>query len=105
MKDVNVAIVGLGYWGPNVLRNAWERAGVNVRVICDRDEEALARQATRYGSSRIVTDFQEVLDDDEVDAVCVVTPISTHYDMVKQALNAGKHAFVEKPMASSVREC
>jgi predicted dehydrogenase len=104
MTDVNLAIVGLGYWGPNILRNAWELEGVNVSVICDRDEEALARQARRY-PSRLTTDFQEVLDDDEVNAVCVVTPISTHYPMCKEALKAGKHVFVEKPMASSVKEC
>src|SRR5215212_1565312 len=95
MKEVNLAVVGLGYWGPNILRNAWELDGVRVSVICDRDEEALARQARRYGDSRLATDFQEVLDDDSVDAVCVVTPISTHYPMCKAALEAGKHVFVE----------
>ena len=105
MKEVNLAVVGLGYWGPNILRNAWELEGAQVGVICDRDEEALARQARRYGQSKLVTDFDEVLADDEVDAVCIVTPISTHYAMVKAALLAGKHVFVEKPMASSVKEC
>ena len=104
MTEVNLAIVGLGYWGPNILRNAWELDGVNVAAICDRDEEALNRQSRRY-PARLTTDYQTVLDDETVDAVCVVTPISTHYDMCKAALQAGKHVFVEKPMASSVKEC
>ena len=105
MKEVNLAIVGLGYWGPNILRNAWELEGANVATICDRDEEALSRQARRYGTTKLVTEFDDVLGDEGVDAVCIVTPISTHYDMVKAALLAGKHVFVEKPMASSVKEC
>ena len=104
-KDINLAIVGLGYWGPNILRNAWELEDSRVSVICDRDEEALARQARRYGQSKLVADYDEVLADDEVDAICIVTPISTHYEMAKAALLAGKHVFVEKPMASSVKEC
>ena len=104
-KDINLAIVGLGYWGPNILRNAWELEDSRVSVICDRDEEALARQARRYGEARLVADYNDVLADDDVDAICIVTPISTHYEMAKAALLAGKHAFVEKPMAASVKEC
>ena len=102
---MNLAIVGLGYWGPNILRNAWELDTADVAVICDRDEDALARQARRYRTTRLVNNFNDVLADDGVDAVCIVTPISTHYEMAKAALLAGKHVFVEKPMASSVKEC
>jgi predicted dehydrogenase len=102
---VNLAVVGLGYWGPNVLRNAWELEDVQVTIICDQDEEALARQARRYPAARTVTDYQDVIDDKEVDAVCIVTPISTHFELGMRALGAGKHAFIEKPMASTVKEC
>jgi len=98
-------VVGLGYWGPNILRNAWELEDVQVGVMCDTDEAALARQARRYPGTRLVKDFDDVLADDGVDAVCIVTPIATHYEMAKAALEAGKHVFIEKPMASSVSEC
>jgi predicted dehydrogenase len=105
ITEVNLAVVGLGYWGPNILRNAWELEDVRVGVMCDRDEDALARQARRYPASRMVKDFDEVLADDSVHAVCIVTPISTHYEMGMAALEAGKHVFIEKPLASTVKEC
>jgi predicted dehydrogenase len=102
---VNLAIVGLGYWGPNILRNAWELEDAVVAAICDKDEEAVARQARRYGTTKLLTAFDDVLADEDIDGVCIVTPISTHYELAKTALLAGKHVFVEKPMASSVKEC
>ncbi len=102
---MNLAIVGLGYWGPNILRNAWELEAAEVVAICDRDEDALARQSRRHGTARLVSDFDDLLADSAIDALCIVTPISTHYELAKAALLAGKHVFVEKPMASSVKEC
>jgi predicted dehydrogenase len=103
--DLNWAIVGLGYWGPNLLRNAWELEGVQVKAMCDRDPEALAKQARRYPNVDGTQDFDDVLDDPAIDAVLLATPISTHHELGRRALEAGKHLFVEKPMASSVDEC
>ena len=86
---MNLAIVGLGYWGPNILRNAWELDDAVVATICDQDEDAVARQARRYTTTKLVTDFDDVLADEDIDGVCIVTPISTHYELTKTALLAG----------------
>jgi predicted dehydrogenase len=98
---VGVAVVGLGYWGPNLLRVLSENPDVEVRWICDLDRERLQRYRRRYPSARVTTHYDRVLADPEVDAVIVATPVHTHYDLALQALQAGKHAFVEKPLAPS----
>jgi predicted dehydrogenase len=103
--DVRLAVVGLGYWGPNVLRNAWDVDGCEVLVGCDREIEALARQARRYPSMRLTTSFQDVLEAPDVDGVALITPIQTHYALARRALDAGKHVLVEKPLAGGVKEC
>jgi predicted dehydrogenase len=76
-----------------------------VKYACDRDPAVLARHARRYADVERVTDLQTVLDDPEIDAVLVATPISTHHSLGKRVLSAGKHVFIEKPMASTVEEC
>ncbi len=98
---VGVAVVGLGYWGPNLLRVLAENAGVEVRWICDLDSERLNRHRRRYPSTRATTRFERVLADDAVDAVLIATPVHSHYALAAQALEAGKHVFVEKPLAQS----
>jgi predicted dehydrogenase len=103
--DVRIAVVGLGYWGPNVLRNAWDVDGCEVIVGCDREIEALARQARRYPPMRLTTSFQDVLEAPDVDGVALITPIQTHYALARRALDAGKHVLVEKPLAGGVKEC
>jgi predicted dehydrogenase len=100
-QPVGVAVVGLGYWGPNLLRVLSENPDVEVRWICDLDRERLQRYRRRYPSARVTTNYDRVLADPEVDAVIVATPVHTHYDLALQALQAGKHAFVEKPLAPS----
>ncbi len=99
-----VALVGYGYWGPNLLRNYIELQGAWVQWVCDSDPEALKRVATRYPSVPCSSDYQQVLDDATVDAVVLATPISSHFPLAKQALLAGKHVFVEKPLAGSTAE-
>ena len=103
--ELNVAIVGLGYWGPNILRTAYELEDVHVTTLCDRSPDALAKQARRYPSVHLTHEIDSVLEDDSIDAVFVVTPISTHYSLAKRCLEAGKHVFVEKPLAESAEEC
>jgi predicted dehydrogenase len=99
--SVGVAVVGLGYWGPNLLRVLSDNPDVEVRWICDRDHERLAKYRRRYPGARATTHFSRVLDDPDVDATIIATPVNTHYDLAGQALRAGKHVFVEKPLAAS----
>jgi len=96
-----VAVVGLGYWGPNLLRVLSENPDVDVRWICDRDRERVNLMHRRYPGCRTTVRLDRVLDDPEVDAVIIATPVHTHYDLAVQCLSAGKHTFVEKPLASS----
>ena len=92
-----VALAGLGYWGPNLARNFDELA--ELAWLCDLSEENRERFAARFPSARMTGDFEEVLADDAVEAVVVATPVVTHFELAKQALEAGKHVLVEKPPA------
>jgi predicted dehydrogenase len=99
-----VALVGYGYWGPNLLRNYMELPQATVKWVCDQRPEALRKVGTRYSSVALTADLDEVLADDSVDAVLIATPISTHFPLAKAALDAGKHVFVEKPMTADTVE-
>jgi predicted dehydrogenase len=99
-----VAVVGLGYWGPNLLRVLFELPDVDVRYVCDLDAARLEKAARRYPSTVPTTSFERVISDPEVDAVLIATPVFTHFDLATQALRAGKHTFVEKPLAASTSE-
>ena len=99
-----VALVGYGYWGPNLLRNYIELSGAWVEWVCDTSPDALAKATSRYPAVATTTDYGQVLADPKVDAVVIATPISTHFPLAKAALLAGKHVFVEKPMTSGTAE-
>jgi predicted dehydrogenase len=101
---IRVAVVGLGYWGPNLVRNFHEVPGAEVAWVCDQDERALDPMRRRYPAVRCTTSYEEVLADESVDAVAIATPVSTHRALAMAALEAGKHAFVEKPLAASSAE-
>jgi predicted dehydrogenase len=96
-----MAIVGCGYWGQNLIRNFWEAEGARVRVACDLDTNLLARVRRRYPTLEITEAYDAVLTHPAVEAVVLATPVSTHYGFAKQALEAGKHVLVEKPLAAS----
>jgi len=96
-----VAIVGLGYWGPNLTRVLAEQSDVHLSWVCDLDHERLAQYEHRYPSARPTSDYLQVLNDPDVDAVVIATPVHTHFEIATQALLAGKHTFVEKPLADS----
>jgi predicted dehydrogenase len=100
-EPMRVAVIGLGYWGPNLLRVLGDNPDVEVRWICDLNRDRLEQFRRRYPATRITTSFERVLADPAVDAVLLATPVHTHYDLAAQALEAGKHTFVEKPLASS----
>src|SRR5919109_2559260 len=99
---IRVGLAGLGYWGPNLARNFDELA--DLRWLCDMDPERRERYAQRFPGARATGDFENLLDDSDVDAVVIATPVVTHYDLAKRALLAGKHVFVEKPPALSGTE-
>lgn len=101
---ISVALVGYGYWGPNLLRNYAEIPQASVKYVCDQNPQALAKAVARYPRVQPTADYNEVLSDSDLDAVLIVTPISTHHDLARRALRAGKHVFVEKPLAASVEE-
>lgn len=92
-----IACIGGGYWGPNLIRNTHALGA--LAVICDRDPATLAKLAEHYPGVRTTTDYQEVLADPSIDAVMLATPAVTHHPLGMQALEAGKHAFIEKPLA------
>jgi predicted dehydrogenase len=95
------AVVGLGYWGPNLLRVLIDDVDVSVRWMCDLDPDRLAPYTRRYPGVRTTTSLDDVLADAEVDAVAIATPVFTHVELCTRSLLAGKHTFVEKPLATS----
>lgn len=103
-RAINVGLIGLGYWGPNLLRVLIDMEDVAVTRICDLDEERLHRFCRRYPHAIPTTDFWTVLEDPKIDAVLVATPVETHFELASTSLESGKHTFVEKPLASTARE-
>ena len=104
MKDTAVArigVVGLGYWGPNIARNVAENPRAELAWLCDRSPDALTAAAARHPQARTTASYEDMLNDPQLDAVAIVTPVSTHYDLASAALEAGKHVLVEKPLAAS----
>jgi predicted dehydrogenase len=98
---VRVAVVGLGYWGPNLVRNLYELPEAEVAYVCDSRQEALDGITRRYPAITAVRSFEMILADPAVEAVAIATPVSSHYALALRALEAGKHVFVEKPLAGS----
>jgi predicted dehydrogenase len=101
VRTLRFAIVGLGYWGPTLLRALVEVPDVEVRWICDRDPARLERYRRRHRGISATTQIEDILADDSVDAVVIATPVFTHAYLARQSLKAGKHTFVEKPLAAS----
>jgi predicted dehydrogenase len=98
---LKLGVIGLGYWGPNLLRVLADDPTVEVGWICDRDPECLARFHRRHPLARTTDDAQHVLEDPRVDAVVIATPVCTHYELAAASVAAGKHTFIEKPLAPS----
>jgi predicted dehydrogenase len=103
-RPVSVAVVGLGYWGPNLVRNLHEITEGDVVAVCDARPEALEAIARRYPALRRTTRFEDLLTDATIEAVAIATPVGTHHALASAALSAGKHVFVEKPLAASSAE-
>ena len=103
-RTVKVGVVGLGYWGPNVVRNIADSPYAELTWICDLDPNAISATHNRYPTARTASAVDELLADPDLDAVVVATPISTHHAIAAAALEAGKHVWVEKPFAASSEE-
>jgi predicted dehydrogenase len=104
MTATTVGVIGCGYWGPNLLRNFAENESADLRWICDADESRLAAMGRRYPAAQTTTDYQKLLADPKLDAIAVVTPVATHFEIARAALLAGKHLLVEKPLTATERE-
>lgn len=102
---INVAIVGLGHWGPNLARNIASLRDAHLHTLCDAQTERLERLGRQFPAAKQRTEFQSVLMDPEVDAVIIATPVFTHFDLAAAALQAGKHVLVEKPLAQTSVQC
>ncbi|MFN0277060.1 MAG: Gfo/Idh/MocA family protein [Pyrinomonadaceae bacterium] len=101
---MKVAVIGTGYWGPNLIRNFLALDEIEAVVACDRDEERLAKMRKSFYGIETSTDYETVIDRADVDVVVIATPVSSHHEIAKRALLAGKHCFIEKPMTASVAE-
>ncbi len=101
---LKIGIIGFGYWGPNIVRNFSSLEGARVLSICDGNKDALNRASRAYPQIRVTSDYRDILLSKDIDAVAVITPVSTHFELTKKALENGKHVFVEKPFTASVAE-
>ncbi len=101
---VRVGVIGYGYWGPNVVRNLHSIEGCQVTAICDKNPAGLQRANRDYPGVELTTNLSELLTSTEIDAIAVVTPVWTHFELAQSALQNGKHVFVEKPFTSTAQQ-
>jgi predicted dehydrogenase len=101
---LRIGVIGYGYWGPNIVRNLRGLEGCEVAGVCDLNAAALKRATQAHPGVPVTTDPTEMLTSTEIDAIAVVTPVSTHFELAKIALNNGKHVFIEKPFTSTTRQ-
>jgi predicted dehydrogenase len=99
--SLRVGVCGYGYWGPNIVRNLSALDRCTVAAICDRNPDALKRASKLYPAVRMTTDATDVIEAVDIDAVAIVTPVWTHFELAKRALENGKHVFVEKPFTAT----
>ena len=95
---VRFGVIGYGYWGPNVVRNLAALDGAQVLAVCDKSAPARSRVQKAYPGVKVTSDVAEIVKATDIDAVAIVTPVWTHYELTKAALENGKHVFVEKPL-------
>ena len=101
---IRIGAIGYGYWGPNVVRNLHGLDNCRVTAICDQSPAALRRASKAFSDIELTTDLTKVLTSPDIDAVAVVTPVWTHFELAKRALENGKHVFVEKPFTSTTQQ-
>ncbi len=104
MKSLRVAVIGAGYWGPNLVRNLNEAPGADPVAVADLSDERLETIHKRFPAVRTTKDHHELFADPSIDAVCIATPVGTHRGLAEEAFAAGKHVFVEKPIAGTIED-
>lgn len=98
---ITIGIIGCGYWGPNIARNFNSIEGASVKYCCDLDDERLRHMKSLYPEIATTKDYMELINDEMLDAVAIITPVSTHYKFAREALDRGKHVLVEKPITNN----
>lgn len=101
---LRIGVIGYGYWGPNILRNFNMIDGAEVVSVCDKNPKALVRAKKAYSKIDVTADSRDLLTSPDIDIVTVITPVSTHYELAREALLNGKHVFVEKPFTASAAQ-
>ncbi len=101
---VNYALIGFGYWGPNIARSAMKLKGINLIAVCDLDPKQLEQAKLLYRDAEMVTDVDQIFKDPEIEAVLIATPAKTHFELAKKALENGKHVLIEKPLTINIDE-
>lgn len=104
MSNINIGVIGYGYWGPNIVRNFFATRDCTVKMVADGRQERLSLLSKIFPSIQGVKDGEEILNDKDIDAIVIATPVFTHFALAKRALLMGKHVLIEKPMTSSVKE-
>ena len=105
LKKLRLGVVGAGHWGPNLIRNFHTNKQSSVTAVCDTDTNRLSLIQSAYPEIKITNSFNDLVNNNEVDALVIATPTGTHYKLAKKALSAGKHVFLEKPVARKSVEC
>lgn len=105
MSQINVAVIGMGYWGPNLARNFAGLSAANLYALCDVREESLHRVSRQYPAAHLTTKYRDLLGDPQVDALVIATPAEMHHELALAGLRAGKHVLVEKPLATCAAHC
>jgi predicted dehydrogenase len=103
-EKINVAVIGAGYWGPNLVRNFAALPQCQLRMVCDQDDKALGRLRPLYPQVRFTAEWREALEAEEIAAIVIATPTSTHFEIAREALRREKDVFVEKPLSATVAE-
>src|SRR5271165_3603302 len=101
---IRIGVIGYGYWGPNIVRNFHAHDGCEVTLVCDKNPKCQDRLRKAHPGIDFTTDENEMLESSSIDVVAVVTPVWTHYELAKRALENGKHIFVEKPFTDSTAQ-
>jgi predicted dehydrogenase len=104
VSNINVGVIGYGYWGPNIVRNFFGSSSCTVKMVADGRPERLNLLSKVFPSILGVKDAEEIIKNSDIDAVVIATPVFTHFELAKRVLLAGKHVLIEKPMTSSVKE-
>ncbi len=101
---IRMGVIGYGYWGPNIVRNFNSIDSARVIAVCDKNNSTLQRLSRTYPDIDLSRNCQEIITADDIDAVAVVTPVSTHFDLARKVLQNGKHLFIEKPFTATVAQ-